>query len=110
MYEIEDYTTEDGRSPFAEWLDGLKDRRAQARILARLDRVQLGNLGDWKVLAGTGGVAELRDPYGPGLRVYFARIDNRIVLLLAGSTKADQKKAVLLAEANLKDYQRRTQT
>ena len=110
MYEIEDYTTEDSRSLFAEWLDGLKDRRAQARILARLDRLQLGNFGDWKALAGTGGVAELRDPYSPGLRVYFARIDNRIVLLLTGSTKADQKKAILQAEANLKDYHRRTQT
>lgn len=106
MYAIEEYVTADGRSPFGEWLGGLKDRRAQARILARLDRVQLGNLGDWKSLSG--GVAELRDPYGPGYRVYVALVDRRLILLLAGSTKQDQRKAVRQAERHLEDYHRRT--
>lgn len=110
MYEIEEYVTEDGRSPFGEWLGGLRDRRAQARILARLDRVQLGNLGDWKALSGGNGVAELRDPYGPGYRVYFALVGKRLVLLLAGSTKQDQRKAIRQAEGFLEDYQRRTRT
>ena len=109
MYEIEEYTTEDEWSPFADWLKGLKDQRAQARILARLDRVQLGNLGDWKALRGANGVAELRDPYGPGYRVYFALIDQRVVLLLAGSTKQDQRKAIRQAEGYLEDYHRRNQ-
>ena len=45
-YEIREYLTEDGHSPFAAWLDGLRDRRARARIDARLARVRLGNLGD----------------------------------------------------------------
>jgi len=110
MYEIEEYTTEDDQSPFGDWLASLKDQRAQARILTRLDRVQLGNLGDWKALSGAKGVAELRDPYGPGYRVYFAIIDKRIVLLLAGSTKQDQRKAIRQAESYLEDYHRRTQT
>ena len=110
MYEIEEYVTENGQSPFADWLTGLKDQRAQARILARLDRAQSGNLGDWKALRGTKGVAELRDPYGPGYRVYFALIDQRLVLLLAGSTKRDQRKAIGQAEGYLEDYHRRNQT
>jgi putative addiction module killer protein len=110
MYEIEEYVTADGRSPFGEWLSGLRDRRAQARILARLDRVQLGNLGDWKTLSGGKGVAELRDPYGPGYRVYFALLDRRLVLLLAGSTKQDQRKAVRQAEDFLEDYHSRRPT
>ncbi|MEZ5823261.1 MAG: type II toxin-antitoxin system RelE/ParE family toxin [Geminicoccaceae bacterium] len=109
-YEIEEYTDGDGKSPFAEWLAGLKDRRAQARILTRLDRASLGNLGDWKMLAGTDGVAELRDPYGPGYRVYFAIIGKRIILLLAGSTKQDQARAIQRAATCLEDYNRRTQT
>ncbi|MEZ5863889.1 MAG: type II toxin-antitoxin system RelE/ParE family toxin [Geminicoccaceae bacterium] len=108
MYEIEEYTTEDGHTPFSEWLLGLRDRRAQARILSRLDRVQLGNLGDWKALGGRHGLAELRDPYGPGLRIYFAIIGGRVVLLLAGSTKRDQRSAIRRAEVHLDDFLRRT--
>jgi putative addiction module killer protein len=89
-------------------LAGLRDRRAQARLLTRLDRVQLGNLGDWKALPGTGGVAELRDSYGPGYRVYFAMVDGRGVLLLAGSTKQDQAAAIRRATAYLADYRTRS--
>jgi putative addiction module killer protein len=108
MYEIEEYIAEDGASPFAEWLEGLKDPRARARILARLDRVSLGNLGDWRALAGTDGVAELRDAYGPGYRVYFSFAGRNVVLLLAGSTKRDQRNAIRRAKAHLEDYHRRS--
>jgi probable addiction module antidote protein len=34
---------------FQDWLDALKDLRAQVRIVARLRLVEAGNLGDWKV-------------------------------------------------------------
>lgn len=104
MYQIDEYVTADGRRPFGEWLTGLRDRRAQARLLTRLDRVQLGNLGHWKALPGTGGVAELRDPHGPGYRVYFAIVDGRIILLLAGSTKRDQGAAIRRATGYLADF------
>ena len=107
MYEIDEYVTADGRRPFGEWLAGLRDRRAQARLLSRLDRVQLGNLGDWKALPGTGGVAELRDPHGPGYRIYFGIVDGRFVLLLAGSTKRDQAAAIRRATTYLADYRER---
>lgn len=106
MYEIEEYIAEDGTSPFAEWLRGLKDARARARLLARLDRVSLGNLGDWKVLSD--GVAELRDTHGPGYRVYFSFVGKTVVLLLAGSTKRDQGKAIRKAKAYLENYKWRT--
>jgi putative addiction module killer protein len=33
---------------FQDWLDGLKDQRAQVRIAARLRLVEAGSLGDWK--------------------------------------------------------------
>jgi putative addiction module killer protein len=108
MYQIDEYVTADGRRPFGEWLAGLRDRRAQARLLTRLDRVQLGNPGDCKALPGTGGMAELRDPHGPGYSVYFAIIDGRVVLLLAGSTKQDQAAAIRRATAYLADYRTRS--
>ena len=37
---------------FQDWLDGLKDRRAQIRIVARLRQAEAGNLGDWKPVGG----------------------------------------------------------
>ena len=43
---------------FAKWLDSLKDVRAKARILVRIDRMQAGNLGDVSPVGE--GVSELR--------------------------------------------------
>jgi putative addiction module killer protein len=53
--------------PFEEWLDDLNDKKAVARILARLARVRQGNLGDCKSVGE--GVSELRADYGPGYRI-----------------------------------------
>jgi hypothetical protein len=50
MIEIREYITPDGSSPFREWLLNLRDRKAKAKILTRLDRVAAGNLGDHKYL------------------------------------------------------------
>ena len=66
--EVRQYQTADGRSPFAEWLAALRDRRALQAILARIVRVQAGNRGDWKALGA--GLFELRIDTGPGYRVY----------------------------------------
>jgi putative addiction module killer protein len=108
MHEIEEYVAEDGTSPFAEWLEGLKDRRARMRLLAPLDRVSFGNLGDWAALSDAEGVAELRDHYRPAYRIYFSFVGRRVILLLAGSTKRDQKKAIKRASARLKECRERT--
>jgi putative addiction module killer protein len=108
VYEIEEYLTENGKSPFAEWLGALKDVRARMRLLARLDRASLGNLGDWRVVSSAEGISELRDPYGPGYRVYFSFVGRNMILLLAGSTKRDQRRTIQRARAYLEDYKRRT--
>ena len=57
---------------FAKWLKGLRDSKAKARILARLESVRLGNLGDTKAVGG--GVRELRVHTGAGYRVYYGRL------------------------------------
>ncbi|MDJ0349134.1 type II toxin-antitoxin system RelE/ParE family toxin [Cryobacterium sp. PH29-G1] len=67
---------------FDTWLQKLKDRRAVARVLIRIDRLAAGNPGDVKPVAR--GVSELRINYGPGYRVYFLREGDRLVLLLTG--------------------------
>jgi putative addiction module killer protein len=57
------YETEQGEVPFLEWLDSLRDRTSRARIRKRLDRVELGNFGDYKAVGE--GVYELRIDCGP---------------------------------------------
>lgn len=73
---------------FARWLRELADDAALARIVARIARVQSGNLGDWKPLGG--GLSELRVNCGPGYRIYFALHGKNIIVLLCGGTKGTQ--------------------
>jgi putative addiction module killer protein len=81
---------------FAKWLSGLRDVRAKARVLARLDSARLGNLGDTKSVGG--GVSEMRIDVGPGLRVYFTRRQRVIVILLCGGDKGTQPKDISRAK------------
>ena len=83
---------------FVRWLKRLKDRRAIAKIVQRIDRLSLGNFGDVKSVAG--GVSELRIDYGPGYRLYFTRRQNgEIVILLCGGTKKRQDADIARAQA-----------
>jgi len=100
--EIRHYTTMLGKKPFASWLDSLLDRRAQAKIAARLDRLAAGNLGDCKPVGQ--GVSELRIDYGPGYRVYFAMLGQTCVLLLSGGDKRHQSADIRQAIERLNDY------
>ena len=98
MFEIRRYRKAGGCEPFTDWVSGLRDRQAQARILVRLERLELGNLGDCKPVGA--GVSELRIDWGPGYRVYFGRDGQTVIVLICGGDKrkqdADIKKAVEL--------------
>jgi putative addiction module killer protein len=82
---------------FDKWLSGLRDRRAVARIAARLDRLAAGNSGDAEPVGE--GVSELRINYGPGYRVYFIRQGPVLVILLCGGDKSSQGRDIRLARA-----------
>lgn len=73
---------------FHDWFEDLRDTRAKARILARIDRLALGNPGDVKPVGE--GVSELRIDYGPGYRVYFSQRGRLIAILLCGGDKRTQ--------------------
>ena len=75
-------------STFDRWLRKLKDRRAAARVLVRVQRLAAGNPGDVKPVGG--GISELRIDYGPGYRVYYLREGDRLILLLCGGDKSSQ--------------------
>lgn len=103
--EIQNYLTEDGTSPFEEWLDSLGDSRAKSKIDNRIRRVRLGNLGDYKAVGE--GVCELRIDYGPGYRIYFGQVRSTIVLLLCGGDKSTQERDIRKAIEYWRDYERR---
>ena len=105
MYEITDYLTREGVDPFLDWVRGLSDRQARARVLVRVQRMALGNFGDYKQLSD--GVCELRVDYGPGYRVYYARVGRKLILLLVGGDKRKQQADIETAIAYLKDWKRR---
>jgi len=94
--EVVAFRTRNGQVPFEEWLDDLDDKRAVARVLARLARVRRGNLGDCKPVGE--GVSELRVDYGPGYRVYFGQKGRTLVVLLCGGGKRTQDRDIRLAK------------
>lgn len=73
---------------FDRWVRKLKDRRAAARVLVRIDRLAAGNPGDVRPVGG--GISELRIDHGPGYRVYYLQDGPRLILLLCGGDKSSQ--------------------
>lgn len=73
---------------FTKWFTKLSDRKAKARIQARIDRVEMGNFGNVSPVGE--GVSELRIFYGPGYRVYFIQRNSTVVILLSGGDKSSQ--------------------
>lgn len=102
---IKVYNTAKGKIPFYNWLDGLKDKTVRARINRRLDRVSLGNYGDFKPVGE--GVFEMRLQFGAGYRIYFAEINNQIILLLSGGDKGTQTKDIKLAQEYWHEFKNR---
>jgi len=84
--ELFRYRREDGGEPFSEWVAGLRDKAAEARIRVRLRRVEAGNFGDCEPVGE--GVTELRIHFGAGYRVYFGRRGKTAVILLCGGDKS----------------------
>jgi len=88
---------------FEKWLAGLDDRKSKARILARLDSVRFGNLGDWKAVGGA--LRELRVHAGPGYRLYFVQRHSTLILLLCGGSKSTQARDIERAKRLLKEIE-----
>lgn len=100
--EIQTYVTPEGRVPFDEWFNSLRDTNAQVKIDARLTRVRDGNLGDCRSVGE--GVYELRINYGPGYRVYFGQVGAIVVLLLCGGDKSTQQRDIRTAKEYWANY------
>jgi len=75
-------------SIFSKWLSKLKDTKGKVSILRRVDRMKLGNFGDYKYVGNK--IYELRITTGPGYRVYYTKQDDEIIVLLIGGDKSSQ--------------------
>jgi putative addiction module killer protein len=96
------YVDKQGKEPFTEWIESLRDIMGRKRILARIGRLEHGNYGDRK---GVGeGVSELRMMFGPGYRVYIGEEADNIVVLLCGGDKSTQEQDIDTAQAYWKEY------
>ena len=96
------FVTKEGRKPFIEWLQALRDQRAKQRIQVRIDRLSLGALGHTRSVGE--GVGELKIDYGPGYRVYFGLDGNAIVVLLCGGDKDSQYDDIKKAKTYWKEF------
>ena len=80
---------------FDDWLDHLKDRMTRLRLSRRLDKAQRGNLGDVKLVAEN--VYEMREHFGPGWRMYYAKRGNTLIIMLGDGDKDSQKSDIAKA-------------
>jgi putative component of toxin-antitoxin plasmid stabilization module len=89
--EVREYQTAEGKTPLTDWMQGLRDGAIRARIVARLDRLKAGLLGDWKTVAAE----------------YYGQEGKTLILLLCGGDKSTQAKDIERAHAYWKDYKAR---
>ena len=100
--KIQYYRNQNGRAPFTEWLQSIRDSKTQNRIVRRLDRLTWGNFGECKSVGG--GVFELILDFGPGYRIYFGEVSNTVVLLLCGGGKSSQARDIERAKVYWRKY------
>jgi putative addiction module killer protein len=100
--EILIFETSDGRVPFRDWMNRIKDQPIYERIMSRLERVEEGNFGEHRSVGE--GVSELVINFGPGYRVYYGLDGINIVILLTGGSKATQRKDIESAKEYWRQY------
>ena len=90
-----------GKSPFIDWLESV-DVKTEARIRGRLNRVEQGNLGEYKLLSKD--IGEFKFKYGSGYRIYYGVDKGKIILLLSGGDKGSQKQDIKKAKIYWQEY------
>ncbi len=102
MKKIEYFETPEGKRPFKEWLDKIETFN-RIKIHAYIDRVAAGG-SKANVKPIDAGVFEISIHFGPGYRVYFGQINNRILLLLIGGDKSSQNLDIQKAKEYWRSY------
>ena len=105
LNRINEYTDEQDKSPYAEWLASLRDARARARVIMQVDRMELGLFGDSEPVGD--GLSEVKIHYGPGYRVYYGKEGPDAYVLLCGGDKSTQSKDIKRAKTYWQEHKRR---
>lgn len=105
MPDIEEYVDRAGNSPFKKWFDKL-DAQTASRVTVSITRVQYGSTSNVKPVGPGREVFEYTINHGPGYRIYFGKVGNRLVILLAGGTKKTQQRDIEAAHERWLDYKR----
>jgi putative addiction module killer protein len=105
MNTILHYLDARGRDIYQDWVSSLRDRQAKIAVIRRVARLEMGLLGDHRSVGG--GVQELRLDIGPGYRIYYAFVDQAVILLTCGGDKSSQKSDIVLALELLHDWRKR---
>lgn len=100
MKEIIFYKTIDNKCPFLEWYNSL-DKSIRLIIDRRIDRIKLGNLGDYKRFDN---LTEIRFKEGAGYRIYAYEYDKVVIIFLSAGDKSKQSKDIVLAKKYLQEF------
>lgn len=87
---------------FSHWLEGLKDNTTRLRLVKRLRRAALGNLGDVKSVGE--GVFEMREFFGVGWRMYYVQRGEVLIVMLGGGDKSSQPHDIENAKQLAKEW------
>lgn len=101
MKEIVIFELDNAKQPLDIWFNSL-DKVIKKRILKRLDKLQEGYYGDFKIIDNE--IKELRFKFGSGYRIYFHESKSIIILLLCGGDKSTQKNDILKAKEYLNKW------
>jgi len=104
---VREYLDNLGRSPFADWFNGL-NAPAAAKVTTALLRMEIGNFSNVKGVGS--GVYEYRIDFGPGYRIYFGKDGDRLVILLGGGSKKRQQRDIAEAIARWSEYKKANRT
>lgn len=101
-YKLVEFIDSSGKSPYGQWFQGL-DPLAAAKVTVAVLRLVQGNDSNVKWFKGMG---EYKIDYGPGYRIYLAKIGDMLILLLGGGTKKTQKKDIKKAILSFDEYKK----
>lgn len=101
LVQILEYVAQDGSCPFRDWFDSL-DAVPAARVNACLERVIDGNVSSVAPIGS--GLSEIKLDFGPGYRIYFGKEGDLLLILLGGSSKKVQQKAIDKAKSMWQEH------
>ncbi|AXS85182.1 MULTISPECIES: type II toxin-antitoxin system RelE/ParE family toxin [Marinobacter] len=81
---------------FASWLSKLRDPIGKASVIRRIKRARKGNFGDHEPVGDD--VSEMRLFNGPGYRLYYTMVKDKVYWLLVGGDKSTQEKDIARAK------------